>query len=73
MISLPGGRFRAKNIEASALVPLAVRFIAGAAAFAITIQGNAAELIDGSNTLATAAARDRVTLQSDGTGWTRVA
>ena len=45
----------------------------GAAAFAITIQGNAAELIDGSNTLATAAARDRVTLQSDGTGWTRVA
>ena len=44
-----------------------------AAAAAITITGNGAELIDGSNTLATAAARDRITLVSDGTGWTRVA
>lgn len=45
----------------------------GAAAFAITVQGNGAELIDGANTMATAAARDRLTLVSDGVGWTRIA
>ena len=45
------------------------------ATFAVTAQGNAAENIDGANTLAmtATAARDRMTLQSDGTGWTRVA
>lgn len=47
----------------------------GVAAFAITLDGNGAETIDGAATLdlTATAARDRMTLMSDGTAWTRVA
>jgi hypothetical protein len=46
-----------------------------AVAFAIVLDGNAAETIDGGATLSMAAgaARDRVTIYSDGTAWSRVA
>lgn len=47
----------------------------GAAAFAITLDADGAETIDGATTLATVgtANRDRLTIVSDGTRWTRVA
>lgn len=68
----------ARTITLPAAADCVGRFITvvknGTAAFAITIQANGAELIDGSNTIALSASavRDRMTLQSDGTGWTRV-
>lgn len=69
----------ARTITLPAAADCVGRFVTvvknGTAAFAITIQANGAELIDGANTIAltATAARDRMTLQSDGTGWTRVA
>lgn len=47
----------------------------GTAAFSITIDANAAEQIDGATTLVltATAARDRATIYSDGTAWTKVA
>lgn len=46
----------------------------GVAAFAVTFDAYSGELIDGATTLAltASAARDRMTIYSDGTAWTRV-
>jgi hypothetical protein len=67
----------ARTLTLPAAADCAGRFLTvvknSAAAFAITLDGAGAETIDGAATLATAAARDRVTIYSDGTAWTRVA